>query len=428
MKQPTQSYASIFSFPDLRKRLLLVAMMFIVYAIGTHIPISGASTDILKKIFGGEGILGILDLFTGGSLGNLSIFALGVIPYINASIAMQVLTFSIPYLEELQKEQGEEGRRKIGLWTRYLAVCIAFFQSYLLLELMRREGVFQNQTTLHAIYTVLSLVGGTCFLMWLGEQITNHGIGDGISLIIFASIVIRLPVFVGQQLRIMRLQHESAGKLISTLLFLIVMIGVIVFVELAVRKIPVKYARRGAFFMPYGGQSAFLPIKVNLGGVIPIIFAITFVSLFSPQFPLISLLRQKSEALYSFFVSFYASIWYIPAFALLIIFFNHFYSAIIFKPDEIADNLKNSGGFIPGVRPGEQTRDYIARIQEKITWIGGVFLAIVGILPLIFGRAFNIQGLPVSGTGILILVGVALDLIRQLEAHIVSRHYEGFIR
>ncbi|MHA2620687.1 MAG: preprotein translocase subunit SecY [bacterium JZ-2024 1] len=427
MKQPGQSYISIFSFPDLRKRLSLVAIMFVVYAIGIQIPIAGTNPEVLKQVFGGGGILGVLNLFTGGALANFSIFALGVIPYINASIAMQVLTFSIPYLEELQKEQGEEGRRKIGIWTRYLAIALAFFQSFALVKAFGAQ-LFLQSTTLHTIYTIFSLVGGTCFLMWLGEQITERGVGDGISLIIFASIVIDLPTFVARQITIMHLEHKSPGKLVSFILFLLVMIALIVFVELAVRKIPVKYARRGAVFMPYGGQSSFLPIKVNLGGVIPIIFAITFASLFNPQFPLIGLFRNYPKV-YAFFDSFYSSAWYILAFAVLIILFNHFYSAIIFKPDEIADNLKNSGGFIPGVRPGEQTRDYIARIQEKVTWIGGVFLACVGILPLIFGRVMNMeQSLPVSGTGILILVGVGLDLMRQLEAHIVSRHYEGFIR
>jgi preprotein translocase subunit SecY len=427
MKPPSQSYFSILSFPDLRKRLTLVAIMFIVYAVGIQIPIAGTDPKVLEQIFGGGGVLGVLNLFTGGALEQFSIFALGVIPYINASIAMQVLTFSIPYLEELQKEQGEEGRRRIGLWTRYLAIALAFFQSYALVKAFGPQ-IFTQMTTLHTIYTVLSLVGGTCFLMWLGEQITNHGVGDGISLIIFASIVIQLPIFVVNQTRIMRLQNEPAGELIAFILFLLAMIALIVFVELAVRKIPVKYARRGAVFMPYGGQSSFLPVKVNLGGVIPIIFAITFASLFDPQFPLVQMFRNN-PTIYSFFQNFYASIWYVPAFAILIILFNHFYSAIIFKPNDIADNLKNSGGFIPGVRPGEQTRDYIARIQEKVTWIGGVFLAGVGILPLVFGRAMNMeQNLPVSGTGILILVGVGLDLMRQLEAHIVSRHYEGFIR
>ena len=423
MKGQALTYSGILSLPDLRRRILFVALAFAVYAVGIHIPIAGVEPGALREFFQ-SGFLGVISLFTGGALEQFSIFALGVLPYINASIAMQILAYSVPYLEELRKEHGMEGHRKIQRYTHYLSVILAFVQALSILSIFKSQ-LMPAATYAQLMYVALTVVGGSCFLIWLGHQITERGIGEGISLLIFASILIRLPAYIAQQIQLMRINPGMGSRLAAFLIFLVLMFAAIVYVELAHRKIPIRYARRvGAFTAT---QMSYLPVKVNLGGVIPLIFAIAFLQFLDPNFFLMASLRNVAPEFVRQVQLLLTGPWQYPLYAGLILFFNHLYSAIIFRPDEIAENLQNQGAYIPGVRPGDQTRDYLARVQEKMTWIGGVYLAIVGILPFLFGNLFNIQALPVSGTGILILVGVGMDLMRQIEAHMVLGQYRGLV-
>jgi len=422
----TESYRSILSFPDLRRRLLVVAIAFTIYAFGVHIPLPGVDRTRLAGLFqGGGGLFGLFNLFSGGALEQFSVFSLGVIPYINASIMMQLLTFAVDSFRELIRERGEEGRRILARYTRYITIAVAVIQSVGLLQMFSNMEILTSSGWFYYFFIILSLTGGTCFLMWVGEEISNRGIGEGISLLIFAGIVLRLPTHMGREIANIRANPGAFGNFLGYVGLLLLLLVFIVFVELAERRIPVRYARRQVGRLVYGGQSSYLPIKVNLGGVIPIIFAITF--LLVPN-TLAQFTQKQWPGFYMWLRAFPETYPYYLVLAFLILLSNHFYSAVIFKPDEIADNLKNYGGFIPGVRPGEQTVEYIARIQEKITWMGGFFLAAVGVLPFLLGKLFGIQTILFSGTGLLIAVGVALDTLRQLEAHIVTRQYEGFIK
>lgn len=426
MAKITESYRSILSFPDLRRRLLVVAVAFVIYAFGVHIPLPGVDRTALASLFqAGGGLFGLVNLFSGGALEQFSVLSLGVIPYINASIMMQLLAFSVDSFRELIRERGEEGRRILARYTRYITIAVAILQSIGLLKMFSSQGILTSSGWFYYLFIILSLTGGTCFLMWLGEEISNRGIGEGISLLIFASIVLRLPTSIGREIASIRANPGAFGNFLGYVGLLLLLLVFIVFVELSERRIPVRYARRQVGRLVYGGQSSYLPIKVNLGGVIPIIFAITFMLVPST---LATYMPKTWPGFHRWQQSFPGTYYYYLVLAFLILLSNHFYSAVIFKPDEIADNLKNYGGFIPGVRPGEQTAEYIARIQEKITWMGGFFLAGVGVLPFLLGKFFGVQNFLLSGTGLLIAVGVALDTVRQLEAHIVTRQYEGFIK
>jgi preprotein translocase subunit SecY len=414
---------------DLRRKIIFTMLMLIVFRIGSHIPVPGLDPNEFKKLVETQGSLfGFLDIVTGGAFKLATIFAMSITPYVNSSIIMQLLTVAIPSLERLQKE-GEEGRKIIQQYVRYGAVALGFLQATGLYFGMR-NAIVDGGSILSFIVVTLTLTAGTAFLMWLGEQITEYGIGNGISLIIFAGIVSRGP----QGAKTLA-TYYTAGTLgsgflgiISILLILAIFIAVIaavIWVQQAERRIPIQYAKRVVGRKMYGGQSTHLPIKVNLAGVMPIIFAMSIMAFPSTIIGFVAptstnwFVRMIRDAQSSYL--------YAVVYALLIIFFTFFYSVIQFNPIEVANNMKKNGGFIPGIRPGKPTSDYISKVLNRVTWFGGFFLAAVTVLPIIVGNITKINGLWFGGTGVLILVGVALETTKQIEAQMLMRHYKGFL-
>lgn len=417
--------------PDLRKKLLFTIAMLIIYRIGSHIPVPGLDHKRFAEILSGAGSLGgFLDIVSGGALKLATIFAMSITPYINSSIIMQLLTVAIPSLERLQKE-GEEGRKIIQQYVRYGTVVLGFVQAVGLFFTMKNGGAIVGGGTIWSFLTItLTFTAGTAFLMWLGEQINEKGIGNGISLIIFGGIVSRGPQGALGIIDNYKLGNFGPGvigilAIILVLALFVTMISLVIWVQQAERRIPIQYAKRMVGRKMYGGQSTHLPIKVNLAGVIPIIFAM-------------SIMMFPSTIITMFFAT--ANNWFVDMFknpqkgwaypvlySLLIIFFTFFYSVIQFNPIEIANNMKKNGGFIPGLRPGKPTSDYISKVLNRVTWFGGFFLALVTVLPIILGNITNLGGLWMSGTALLILVGVALDTIKQIESQMLMRHYKGFL-
>jgi len=444
--------ANVFRIPDLRKRVLFTLGLLAIYRLGGHIPTPGIDTHRLQSFFEQNAgtLFGFIDLFSGRMFRRLTIFALGIMPYITASIILQLLTVVVPTLEKLQKE-GELGRRKITQWTRYLTVGLALMQSFgIAITLEKSQGGFVlNPGWGFILMTMLTLTTGTAFIMWLGEQITERGIGNGMSLIIFAGIVIGLPqaiqeiynnVFVTRQWPVL--------QLIVILAVMLAVVGFIVLVERGERRIPVQYAKRVVGRRMMGGQSTHLPLKVNAGGVIPVIFASSLLAF--PQ-TLLGVSWIKNNAYLNGLLSALggAHPLYYLAYTLLIIFFCFFYVSIIFNPNEAADNMRKYGGFIPGIRPGKNTADYMNKILTKITMVGGLYLAILSLVPMIMISGIKLQRLPLignwidatfprwlldglgvnfyfGGTSLLIVVGVAMDTVNQIEAQLIMRHYEGF--
>jgi preprotein translocase subunit SecY len=447
-----EAVANIFKIPDLRKRILFTLMMLAIYRLGGHIPTPGIDANRLAAFFQqNQGTLfGFIDLFSGGMLRRLTIFALGIMPYITASIILQLMTVVVPTLEKLQKE-GELGRRKITQWTRYLTVILALIQSFGIAEgLMRSEGGFVlNPGIGFLLMTMLSLTTGTAFIMWLGEQITERGIGNGMSLLIFAGIVVGIPNAINNIYQhVFQLKDWTPIHLIVILAVMIAVVAFIVLVERGERRIPVQYAKRVVGRRMMGGQSTHLPLKVNAGGVIPVIFASSLLAF--PQ-TLMSWAVVKNSAFLSGLLTSIggAQPLYYLLFTMLIIFFCFFYVSIIFNPNEAADNMRKYGGFIPGIRPGKNTADYMNKILTKITVVGGLYLSILSIIPTIMIQGIKLQRLPVignfidtyfprwlldglnvnfffGGTSLLIVVGVAMDTVNQVEAQLIMRHYEGF--
>ncbi len=447
-----EAVANVFRIPDLRKRILFTLGMLAVYRLGGHIPTPGIDANRLQAFFQqNQGTLfGFIDLFSGGMLRRLTIFALGIMPYITASIILQLLTVVVPTLEKLQKE-GELGRRKITQWTRYLTVILALIQSFgIALSLMKSEGGFVlNPGIGFILMTMLSLTTGTAFIMWLGEQITERGIGNGMSLLIFAGIVVGLPRAIENIYQhVFQLKDWTPIHLIVILAVMIAVVAFIVLVERGERRIPVQYAKRVVGRRMMGGQSTHLPLKVNAGGVIPVIFASSLLAF--PQ-TLLSWQVVKNNAFLSGFLTSIggAQPLYYLLFVVLIIFFCFFYVSIIFNPNEAADNMRKYGGFIPGIRPGKNTADYMNKILTKITVVGGLYLSILSIIPSIMIQGIKLQRLPLvgnfidayfprwlldglnvnfffGGTSLLIVVGVAMDTVNQVEAQLIMRHYEGF--
>ncbi len=413
---------------DLRKKILFTVAMLIVFRIGSFIPVPGFAPDRFAAYLKGGTLFGFMDIVTGGALANATIFAMGITPYINSSIIMQLLTVAIPKLEQLSKE-GEEGRKKLAQYVRYGAVILGFIQAVGIFFGLS-GALYEGRTVLGFITVTLTLTAGTAFLMWLGEKITEHGVGNGISLIIFAGIVSRGPQGAYAVYQLFRTGALGSGVLgiLSILGIGLVFLGAIVaviWVNEAERRIPIQYAKRVIGRRIYGGQSTHIPIKVNLAGVIPIIFAMslmafpsTIVSYFFPNStnPFVVWLRNIQN-----------SMWYALLYALLIIGFTFFYTIIQFNPIEIANNLKKNGGFIPGIRPGKPTADYISRVLNRITWFGGLFLALITVFPSIIGQFTKIQNIWFSGTAMLILVGVALETVKQVESQMLMRHYKGFL-
>ena len=403
--------------PDLRQKILFTLALVAVYRFGAHIPTPGVPLAAVRKLFESGGVFGFLDLFAGGALSQFAVFALGIMPYITASIVMQLLTLVIPKLEEWSKE-GDVGQQKITQWTRYLTLFIAFTQSFAMTFYIQQPlGIVLSWP--NRLIVVITLVAGTALIMWLGELITQRGIGNGMSLLIFISIVSRFPDAMYRTFQV------SASYLIAlTLIVIVLMLMAIIYIELAQRRIPVQYAKRVVGRRVYGGASTYLPIKVNSAGVIPIIFAATFL-VFPGTIASLShnaVMQSIANALKP------GSLLYLTLYFVLIVVFTFFYAELVFNPVNIADNLKKWGGFIPGIRPGMPTAEYINRVLTRITFPGALFIAVVAIIPQILLRQLNVPFFgEFGGTSILILVGVALETSKQIEAQLLMRHYEGFI-
>jgi preprotein translocase subunit SecY len=421
------AFQNMFKIAELKSRVLFTLALLAVYRIGAHIPTPGINGEELSKFLSERGgaLMGFFDMFSGGALSRVTIFALGIMPYISASIIFQLLTVVIPAIGKLAKE-GEAGRKKIIRYTRYGTVVISAIQSFGIavgLEGMAQGAFIQNPGWSFRVLTMITLTSGTAFIMWLGEQITEMGIGNGISLIIFAGIVARLPNAIASTFRLVKVGEISVFFVLLLLLVMVAVVGVIVFMERGQRKIPVQYAKRVVGRKVYGGQSTHLPLKVNTSGVIPPIFASSIIMFPATVAGFIAVPWVQSFAKQLSFGSALYTILYVG----LIFFFSYFYTAIIFNPVDIADNLKKYGGYIPGIRPGQKTSEYIYRVLTRLTFVGAFYLSIICVLPEFLIKRFNVP-FYFGGTSLLIVVGVALDTVSQIESHLLTRSYEGFLK
>ena len=455
-----QAVANIFRVPDLRRRVLFTLALLAVYRIGAHIPTPGINTDLLQQLFeqGRGSVLGIIDLFSGGNFRRLTIFALGIMPYITASIILQLMTVVWPYLERLQKE-GELGRRKITQYTRYLTVVLATIQSFTIAQTLQRTGqegqsLVYNPGIGFTLMTMLTLTTGTAFIMWLGEQISERGIGNGMSLIIFAGIVVGLPSAIRdlwEKVQTNQWGNFTALAILVLVALMVVVVGFIVLVEGGQRRIPVQYAKRVVGRKVMGGQMTYLPLRVNSGGVIPPIFASSLLT-FPGTIDLF--LGSKNKYMNEFSKQLaWGEPLYTLIYASMILLFAFFYVGIVFNPTELADNMRKYGGFVPGIRPGRNTSEYISKILRRLTFVGGCYLALVCLIPEWMIAGIKLHHLPMwlgggwfdanmapwilnglnvtfyfGGTSLLIVVGVAMDTVQQVEAQLVMRNYEGFVR
>lgn len=410
--------------PGLRRRLLFTIAMLVVLRIGAHIPVPGVRLDVLTDIFSGGGFFALIDVFAGGAFKSFAIFAMSVTPYINASIIMQLMTVVIPRLEELQKE-GEEGRKKIQQYTRYGTIVLGLIQAFGLGLTLKNYGAFYNDSWTTLFVIMVSLTAGTAMLMWMGEEITEKGIGNGISLIIFANIVTRLPSAIERQVALLPTGQRNIFQLLLVAVIALAMVVFVVLITEGVRKIPVEYAKRVVGRRVYGGQRTHLPMRINQAGVIPLIFAQSLL-----YFPLTiaNFIPNTGFAQWVFTYLDTRSAWFMLLNAALIVFFTYFYTAITFNPANVADNIKKNGGFIPGYRPGKPTEEYLARISNRLTLVGGLFLAAVTIVPIYLMSLTGIEGAYLGGSSLLIVVSVALETMKQIEAQLVMRHYQGFMR
>jgi preprotein translocase subunit SecY len=430
------SFGNIFKIPELKKRVIFTLLVLLVERIGTHIPVPGIDSRALLEFFSqaqGGGLLGLYDLFAGGAFSRATVFALGIMPYISASIIIQLLGAVMPFFQRLQKE-GEEGRKKITQYTRYGTVLISALQAYGVSVFLENIRVPSGLLAVpdpgwgFRFLTMVTLTSGTILIMWFGEQITERGIGNGVSLIIFIGIIARLPdAFLDEYQQVYNGNREILTE-VFLLALMVATIAVVVLLTQGTRKIPVQYAKRVSGRKVYGGQSTHIPLRVNTAGVMPIIFAQSI--MFIPQtvttfFPNSELMQ--GVAAYFDFESFF----YWAVYGVLIVFFTYFYTAIAFNPVDVADNMKKYGGFIPGVRPGKKTSEFIDNILTKITLPGSIFLALIAIFPYFIGKMMNVSYNFASffgGTSLLIIVGVALDTLQQLESHLLMRHYDGFMK
>jgi preprotein translocase subunit SecY len=422
-----RTVARAWKIADLRKKIIFTLLMLLVFRLGSNIPVPGIDRSILKDVFAGDlGLLSLFDLFSGGAFSNFTIFALSITPYITASIILQLLTIAIPKLEALAKE-GTEGRKKIAQYTRYLTVVLAFVQAIGMTIGLFRDAV-PDKSFFNVTVIVLVLSAGTAFLMWLGEQINENGIGNGISLIIFGGIIARAPSAVHTTWLSYRAGQISLLSIILFLIFALAVVVGIVLVQQGQRKIPVQYAKRVVGRKMYGGQSTHIPMKVNQAGVIPVIFSLSLL-----QFPL-TLTYFFPGTGFSDFVAKWLSpagnpgVWVYAVFnVILIIFFTYFYTSVTFNPMDVANNMKANGGFIPGIRPGRSTVEYLNKVMTRITFAGAIFLALVATLPTLI-QEFTALQIGFGGTSLLIAVGVALDTMKQLETQMVMRNYQGFLK
>ena len=426
-----QTLKNAWHMPELRKKILYTLFILLIFRFGSCIPVPFIDTQLLAAYFEQAAVsgsmLGYLDMFTGGGLSQATIFAMSITPYINASIILQLLTVAIPALERMVKDGGEEGRKKIASWTRYLAVILGLLQGFSYYALLRSNGFLSNTGALAAAAIILTFTAGTALIMWLGEHITQNGIGNGISIILFAGIVSRGPALMRT---LWNLLQTGTQGIVSVVLMVIIGLAVVVFIVFmsnAERRIPVQYAKRVVGRKMYGGQSTHLPIKVNASGVMPIIFASSILSL--PQTIAMFWSPEAGTVGYHIMNLFsQANPFYIVVYGLLILAFAYFYASIQFNPIEIANNLKKNGGFIPGFRPGKPTSDFITKALGKVTFVGAIFLGIVAILPLIVGAISpTLSNVALGGTSVIIVVGVALDTVKQMEAQMLMRHHKGFL-
>ena len=427
---------NIFKIPELKRRILWTLVFLAVYRVGVHIPTPGVNGDALASFFAqARGTLfSLIDMFTGGGLERLSVFALGIMPYISASIILQLLTVVIPYLAQLQKE-GEMGRKKIVQYTRYGTVVLSMIQGFgIAVGLENMQGAAGEMVVMvpgwsFRILTVITLTAGTAFIMWLGEQITERGIGNGISLIIFAGIVARMPNAVASTYEYFRLGQMGIITILFLIVLMVFVVAVIIFCETAQRRLPVQYAKRIVGRRVYGGQSNHLPLKLNTSGVIPPIFASSILMFpltignFLPK-PLLEANPWIDSVLKSFGPQ---ALLYNLLYVGFIFFFCYFYTAVTFNPNDVADNMKKFGGYIPGIRPGQKTAEYIDKVLTRITLGGAIYVSAICVLPTILYQRFNVS-FYFGGTSLLIVVGVALDTVQQIEAHMLSRHYEGLMK
>jgi len=423
-----QSFQNVFKVPELKRRILFTVGILIVFRLGVHITSPGIDYTALADFFQTQKgtLFGMYDMFVGGALGRAAIFALGIMPYISASIIFQLLTSVFPYFEKLQKE-GEEGRKKITQYTRYGTVLISLVQSYgisIWLQTQVPSAIIMEPGFGFTTVTVLTLTTGAVFVMWLGEQITERGIGNGMSLLIFFGIVERLPGAIFRSIGLWRSEVLPTINIILILILIVLIIAGVIFMTLGHRRIPIQIPRKIVGRKVYGGQQTHLPLRVNSAGVMPIIFAqsiIIFPGTLSTFFPGVMWLENFSNLFQV------GSPLYMALYTLMIVFFTYFYTAIIFNPIDVAENMKRQGGFIPGIRPGSKTADYIDRILTRITLPGSIFLAAIAIMPMFLITKLNVP-FYFGGTGLLIVVGVALDTIQQMESHLLLRHYDGFMK
>lgn len=419
--------AQAWKVKDIRQKIIFTLLMLLVFRIGSNIPVPGIDRAVLDEVFnGGTGLFALFDLFSGGSFSNFTIFALSITPYITASIILQLLCIAIPALERLSRE-GTEGRKKIAQYTRYLTVILAFIQAIgLAVGLFRQALIATDFFSVAVIVLVLS--AGTAFLMWLGEQINENGIGNGISLIIFGGIIARLPSACHSI--IVKMQSGDIN-IVETIIFVIFALAIIIGIieiQQGQRRIPVQYAKRVVGRKMYGGQNTHIPLRVNQAGVIPVIFSLSLL-----QFPLTITYFFQGSAFTEWVTKWLSpygnpGVWiYAVLNIILIVFFTYFYTAITFQPAEVANNMKNNGGFIPGIRPGKPTVEYLTKVMNRITLVSGIFLAVISTLPTLLSQ-FTEFDIKFGGTSLLIAVGVALDTIKQLENQMVMRNYQGFLK
>jgi len=425
-----QTLRNAWRIEEIRRKILFTLLIILLYRLGNAIPVPYVNIAALQSYFAmlQNTVLGLLDVMSGGAFSNATIFALSIQPYINASIIIQLLCIAIPALERMSKEEGEEGRKKIAAITRYVTVAIGLLQGFGFYVLIKNNGILTPEAQNNiwaAIVIILTFTSGSALIMWLGEQITEHGIGNGISMILFASIIARLPVSIIQSIRNIVLGSLQWWVLVLMILGALAIITLIVFVNDAERRIPVQYAKRVVGRKMYGGQSTHLPMKVNMSGVMPIIFAQSIASVPAT----IAAFTGKTDGWVSTWFG-TNSIPYAIIYFLLIIFFAYFYSTIQFNPVEVSNNLKKNGGYIPGFRPGKPTSEFIHKVLNKITLFGAIYLGIIAVVPILvahFSQSAALTGISLGGTSIIIVVGVALETVRALEAQMLMRNYKGFL-
>ena len=424
-----QTIRKAWGIPELRKKIIFTALILLIFRIGNAIPVPYVDTTLLNDYINqlSTTVLGLYNVMSGGAFAEATVFALGVQPYINSSIIIQLLTIAIPALERLARDGGEEGKKKIQSITRYATVAIAILQGWGYYMLMKNYGILTNTGVWAALVIIASFIAGSSFVMWMGEQITEFGIGNGISIILFAGILSRVPAMVSSMISGLQtgsLQWWAAVLVVIGILALIVLIT---WVNGAERRIPVQYAKRQVGRKMYGGQASTLPMKVNMSGVLPIIFAQS-IAMIPSTIAAFCKQPEKGTFWYSFLNAIDTkSVLYMIFYFLMIIGFSYFYSTIQFNPIEISNNLKKNGGFIPGFRPGKPTADFIKKVLNKVTLFGAIYLGVVAILPLLIGKIVNVAALSIGGTSVIIVVGVALETVQALESQMLMRQYKGFL-